>query len=75
MGKIDISFQPRLMSAPEAAAYLATSQTVLRSLPIPRKVQGARRVYDRLDLDAYAASLSYEGEVDEVQAWDKRISG
>ena len=75
MGQIDLSFPPRLMGASEAAAYIGTSPTTLRTLPIPRKVQGSRRLYDRLDLDAYAASLAYEGEEDGVAAWDKRISG
>ncbi|ACM00246.1 Hypothetical Protein RSKD131_0386 [Cereibacter sphaeroides KD131] len=35
----------------------------MRGLPIPRKVLGGKRLYDRLELEAYADSLSTEGEV------------
>lgn len=62
MGKIDISFQPRLMSAPEAARYLGLSETSLRGLGLPRRELGRRRLYDRYDLEAFANSLSYDAE-------------
>lgn len=53
---------PRLMKAPDAAAYLGISASKLRGLPIRRKVDGGNLLYDRLDLDAYASSLPYEGD-------------
>lgn len=52
----------RLLGTPEAALYIGVSVTTLRSLPIPRKILGGRRLYDRIDLDAYASDLPYEGE-------------
>ncbi|MCB1340796.1 MAG: helix-turn-helix domain-containing protein [Pseudooceanicola sp.] len=56
------SFPPRLMPAPEAARYLGVSESTLRNLDLPRKKLGAKRVYDKGDLDAYADSLPYESE-------------
>lgn len=64
MPRVDLTFPPRLMPIPEAAAYLGVSETTLRGLPIPRKVLGAKRLYDRLALDDYASSLPSEGEGD-----------
>ncbi|AZB54755.1 DNA-binding protein [Cereibacter sphaeroides] len=58
----NIAFAPRLLPAPQAAAYLGVSATTLRNLPIPRKVLGGKRLYDRLELEAYADSLTTEGE-------------
>ncbi|WP_068115285.1 helix-turn-helix transcriptional regulator [Tropicimonas marinistellae] len=55
---------PRLMKAPSAAAYLGMSESKLLTLPIPRKVDGRNRLYDRYDLDAYADSLPTEGETE-----------
>lgn len=52
---------PRLMPAPVAAAYLGVSETTLRGLDLPRKMLGAKRLYERADLDAYADSLPYDG--------------
>lgn len=76
MGRASIPFVPRLMTAPDAAAYLGMSPSRLRTLPIPRKVDGAKRLYDARDLDEYAAALPYEGDQDgAVAEWDKRISG
>lgn len=68
--RAEISYAPRLLGAAEAAAYLGVSPTTLRGLPIPRRVLGGRRLFDRLDLDRYASDLPYEGahsasEVDE----------
>lgn len=62
MPRADISFAPRLLPTPQAAAYLGVSETKLRSLAIPRKVLDGKRLYDRLELDAYADSLASEGE-------------
>lgn len=61
-GKTALTYQPRLLPLAEAAAYLGISATTLRTLEIPRRMLGGRRVFDRLDLDAYASSLPYEGE-------------
>ena len=56
------SFTPRLMPAPQAAHYIGVSESTLRDLPIPRKVLGRKRMYDRLELDAYVDNLTTEGE-------------
>ena len=63
MAKSDLSFAPRLLPAPEAAHYLGVSTSTLRTLNIPRRQLGAKRLYDRLDLDAFASELPTEGEV------------
>ena len=63
--RAQITFAPRLLPAPEAAAYLGVSASTLRTLPIPRRALGAKRLYDRLDLDAYASSLPIHGEEDD----------
>lgn len=63
-----IAFTPRLLPAPEAAAYIGVSQTTLRGLGIPRRILGGKRVYDRFDLDAFASSLPIEGETEESGA-------
>ncbi len=58
----DMSFAPRLLPAPMAAAYLGVSETLLRSLKLPRRMLGGKRLYDRLTLDEYASALPTEGE-------------
>lgn len=58
------SFPPRLLPAAQAAHYLGVSPSKLRDLPIPRRILGGKRLYDRLALDAYADSLATEGEDD-----------
>lgn len=58
----DLTFPPRLMQARLAAAYLGMSPTKFRTLGLPRKRVGGNVLYDRLDLDAYASSLSTDGE-------------
>lgn len=55
--------QPRLLKAADAAVYLGISPTKLRDLDLPRRVMGGNRLYDIRDLDAYADSLPYEGQV------------
>lgn len=55
-------FVPRLMPAPEAAHYLGVSASKLRQLGIPRRVLDGKRLYDRIDLDAYASDLPVEGK-------------
>lgn len=56
-------FPPRLMPSPQAAHYLGVSESMLRTLEIMRRKIGGKRVYDKADLDAYADSLPYEGEM------------
>lgn len=56
---------PRLLTAAAAARYLGMSETTLRTKAIPRRIIGARPVYDRLDLDRYADDLPYEGQPQE----------
>ncbi|MBB4207234.1 helix-turn-helix transcriptional regulator [Roseinatronobacter bogoriensis] len=55
-----LSYPPRLLPAPEAAAYLGVSASTLRTLPIQRRLLGGRKLYDRIDLEAYASSLPTE---------------
>tara|TARA_Y100001951_G_C11037585_1_gene128419 strand:- start:164 stop:367 length:204 start_codon:yes stop_codon:yes gene_type:complete len=55
-------FAPRLMPAPQAAHYLGVSESKLRALELPRKVLDGKRLYDRIELDAYADALATEGE-------------
>lgn len=57
-------FVPRLLPAPDAARYLGVSESMLRGLPIERKELGAKRLYDRFELDAFASSLPTEGQKD-----------
>ena len=63
--RLALEFVPRLLPAPEAARYLGVSESTLRSLGIARRVLGAKRLYDRIELDAYASSLPVEGETKE----------
>lgn len=62
MARPDPQFAPRLLPAPEAAHYLGISQSMLRGLNIPRRQLGAKRLYDRFDLDEFASSLPTEGD-------------
>jgi hypothetical protein len=55
-----LDFAPILMPAPQAAHYIGVSESKLRDLPIPRRVLGAKRLYLRTDLDAYAFGLPTE---------------
>ena len=61
MGRAPLDFVPRLMPAPDAARYIGISETYLRTLGLPRRVLGTRRLYDRYDLDAFASSMEIEG--------------
>lgn len=66
---------PRLMKAPDAAAYLGMGTTKLLSLGLPVRVCGGLRLFDRHDLDDYASSLPIQGEerCDDADAvWGKR---
>lgn len=66
-------FPPRLMPAPQAAHYLGVSESTLRNLPIPRRQLKAKRLYDKVDLDAFVDGLSYEAVdlIDDTSAADK----
>ncbi len=68
--RASIAFAPRLLPAPAAAAYLGVSPTTLRGLSIPRRMLGGKRLYDRLDLDAFASDLPTEGEDDKPDSCD-----
>ena len=71
MARADLTFAPRLLPSPQAAAYLGVSETTLRGLSIPRRMLGGKRLYDRLALDEYASSLPCEGEEDEANTCDE----
>ncbi|MFE3837314.1 DNA-binding protein [Pseudogemmobacter sonorensis] len=74
--RAELAFAPRLLGHAEAAAYLGVSPTTLRGLPIPRRVLGGRRLFDRLDLDRYASDLPYEGDsqaANEVDECDRHF--
>ncbi len=71
MGRADLTFAPRLLPSPQAAAYLGVSETTLRGLSIPRRMLGGKRLYDRLALDEYASSLPCEGEEDGANTCDE----
>lgn len=59
------AFAPRLLPAPAAAHYLGMSESKLRGLRIPRREDGANRLYDIRHLDEYADNLPIEG----AQEW------
>lgn len=60
MARCDLTFAPRLLSSARAAAYLGISETTLRTLGLPRRILGTRRLYDRYELDAFADGLEAE---------------
>lgn len=62
MARHDITFAPRLLATPVAAAYLGVSESTLRTLDLPRRILGGKRLYDRHTLDEYADSLTVEGQ-------------
>lgn len=55
-----LNYPPRLLPEPEAAVYLGISRTTLRGLGLPRRILGGRKLYDRIDLEAYASGLPTE---------------
>lgn len=76
MARVDLTYAPRLLPTPAAAAYLGVSETTLRGLDIPRKVLGGKRLYDRLALDEYASGLPTEGQSEsEVNSCDEILKG
>lgn len=74
MARAEPTFVPRLLPSPDAAHYLGVSESTLRTLGLPRKVLGAKRLYDRLALDEYASALPVEGDDDsEVNSCDGKF--
>lgn len=67
------AFLPLLLSEASAAHYLGISPRMLRDLPLRRRTLGARRLYDRRDLDAFADALPYEAGEEEVDTCDGRF--
>jgi hypothetical protein len=65
-----LTILPRAMQESAAAAYVGVSPSKLRTLPIPRRISGANRLYDRHDLDAWVDGLPYEGESDQENSCD-----
>lgn len=61
----------RLLGMAAAAIYLGVSPNTLRSAGIPRRIWGARRLYDRTDLDAWADTLPYENAENGENSCDK----
>ena len=59
-----LDFAPVLMPAPQAAHYLGVSESMLRTLRIPRRIVGGKRLYLHTTLDDFAFSLPTEGEGD-----------
>jgi hypothetical protein len=56
--RVELPDWPRLMSEPDAAAYLSIGKTLLRTRgPAPKKL-GRRVLYDRRDLDRWADNLN-----------------
>ncbi len=61
---VTLDFSPALLPAPQAAHYIGVSESMLRTLDLPRRVLRGKRLYDRRDLDQFVASLPYEGQED-----------
>lgn len=61
-----------LLSEANAAAWLGVSARTVRTLAIPRRMLGARRLYDVRDLETFRDALPYEGDETsaEVRACD-----
>ncbi len=55
-------FTPRLMPAPQAAHYLGVSESTLRTIDLPRKTVGAKKMYDKFDLDQWVDTLPYDNK-------------
>jgi hypothetical protein len=65
-----LNFPPMLLPVSMAAVYLGVSKSTLLKLDIPRKELGAKRLYDRRDLDAFADDLLYESNETEENSCD-----
>lgn len=72
--RASLTYAPRLLPTPQAAAYLGISATKLRDLPLRPKRLDGKVVYDRLDLDSYADALPLDGEAAWPPAEEERNS-
>lgn len=66
----DVYIIPAFLGEGDAAYYLGVSASKLRTLDIPRKALGRRRLYDRRDLDTFRDTLPYEGEDEAIESCD-----
>lgn len=71
MPKVELSYPPRLLSASQAARYIGISESTLRTLGLPRRMLGTRRLYDRYDLEAFADGLEVEPGTTAALAYDQ----
>jgi predicted DNA-binding transcriptional regulator AlpA len=73
---LPVGMTPRGLSRVEAAAYIGLGTTKFDELvgdgrmPRPRVI-GARKVWDRIELDAAFADLPHEGEDERADVWAK----
>lgn len=59
---VSIPMPRGLLSEADAALYLGIGVTTMRGLGIPRRMLGARRLYDIRDLDEFRDTLPYEDQ-------------
>jgi hypothetical protein len=59
----------RCLSAEQAAAYLAIGATLLADLDVPCVKLGRRRVYDKVDLDAWLDEHKRRGRARKETEW------
>lgn len=69
--RMPLTYQPRLMPAPDAARYIGVSETTLRGLGLPRRVLGKKRLYDRYDLEAYVNDMRYDAEEADTEGGER----
>ena len=50
------------MPAPQAAHYLGVSESTLRTIDLPRKTVGSKKMHDKFDLDQWVDTLPYDNE-------------
>jgi hypothetical protein len=59
----------RCLTREEAASYLGIGLTLLESLGVPTLTFGRRRVYDRVDLDAWLDDYKRRGRARKETLW------
>lgn len=59
----------RCLTAEQAAAYLGIGVTLLAELQVPSVRFGRRRVYDRVDLDAWLEDYKHRGRARKETLW------
>jgi hypothetical protein len=62
----------RCLSSEQAAAYLAIGVTLLADLDVPCVKLGRRRVYDKVDLDAWLDEHKRRGRARKESQWPAR---